>query len=65
MINIDVESYCQDCYNFEPDVNKVLSDGGKCMTNISCVHAVQCRRFVYYLENKIKREESCPQNKCE
>lgn len=62
MIRVEVEPYCQQCLDFEPDVTKperhmlkgtelVFSD-----TIIQCKHRKRCAGLVRFLERQSKGE---------
>ena len=56
MIRVDVQEYCDCCYDFEPDVtrpNKYLKDGYDEVTVgdtiVRCTHAKRCEAIRRYL----------------
>lgn len=61
MIELYVVDYCQDCREFEPEVEKtdISSWGGpvKHDTLILCKHRYRCNDMVDYLESRMKDEK--------
>lgn len=64
MIVIDVEEYCQECLDFEPDVikaRKQLADWGggyeQTNTQIQCAHRRRCKAIKEYLIRQAKETE--------
>ena len=53
MIRLEVEPYCQNCQNFDAEVNKMYGDDTPVLTVISCVRSAHCARLVRYLEKKM------------
>ena len=62
MIQLDIQPYCEQCYDFEPDVIKprkltdtfgeyILSD-----TIIRCEHAKRCENIRRYLKQQSTKE---------
>lgn len=59
MIRLDVKPYCENCENFDADVEKLYTANGMVLTHIQCSHANQCREIKNYLKNyKEKTDES-------
>lgn len=55
MIKLCVEDYCQNCTDFEPDVETytTVSAGKICnQTNVSCEHRQRCKKLVEYLRKE-------------
>lgn len=59
MIKLDVEPYCCDCCEFDPDVTKAFNrfdaiDGKVVRTDtiVSCSHAKRCETIKRYLERQ-------------
>ena len=56
-IKLQVESYCQDCPNFDVEVEQTELNGfgGTVMreTVIKCENAAQCQRMMEYLKKTI------------
>lgn len=56
MIKLCVEDYCQDCTEFEPDVQKVTLFGGKrdiADTTIFCEHRERCEHIKEFLSEGV------------
>lgn len=52
MIYLDVEPYCKDCPNFEPDITKNSIRGAfTCDTRIRCEHQRKCECMYAHLLN--------------
>ena len=64
MIRVDVEDYCQQCLDFNPDVTKpeklYSGDGDITLgdTVIQCKYRKRCAGIKRYLENQSKSEVS-------
>ena len=61
MIRLEVEKYCQNCPEFEPDVVKFQLgfDNDPTTTNdtrIMCEHREHCERIFSYFEDRYKKE---------
>lgn len=56
MIDLQIQEYCQDCFEFEPEVDKTISYDGygeeKCNNNVYCVNRDKCERMISYLQKK-------------
>ena len=57
MISLQVENYCQDCPNFEPECCKCYANDHAYMTLISCVNRGLCANLKQYIEEQIARKE--------
>lgn len=64
MIRLEVEPYCQDCLDFEPDVTKptrmYAADevvGALGDTVVRCEYRNRCRAVKRYLEQQMKGEQ--------
>ena len=60
MIKLEVEEYCQDCLDFNPDVIKperIRTEGGNTYytdTVVQCKYHKRCSGITRYLEQKVK-----------
>lgn len=60
MIRLDVQSYCDKCFDFEPDVIRpgrvLIGDSAVEQTDtiVRCKHARRCEVIKRYLENQMK-----------
>ena len=57
-----VEPYCEDCPNFEADVEQTtfysnLGGCKKCETTIMCVRRSSCACIAEYIESKSKKQK--------
>lgn len=61
MIKLDIEEYCQNCGEFEPDVHVIEFEEfyGTISreTYVKCSHRDRCDSMVYYLKQRIEREK--------
>lgn len=60
MISLDVENYCHNCSEFEPDCQtiKYMSDGKIIVdTLVKCEHKDRCRNIKTYIEQQLVRKE--------
>lgn len=60
MIKLEVEEYCNECPNFEPEVAKINIDGFfkvVCNTNIFCEHRHKCNNIAEYMKAKYERKD--------
>ena len=65
-ISLNVEKYCEDCADFEADVDKIEIDefdgSVRCITTVECKNKDRCASIYYYLlkhaEKKGERDES-------
>ena len=55
-ISLNVEKYCEDCADFEADVEKIrvgdfddFDDSFSCITTIECKNKDRCASMYYYL----------------
>ena len=63
MIKLDVQEYCHDCPDFEPDVVKpeeFYDSNGKYhgmfgSTFVICKHQKICHRFMIYLQGRLSK----------
>ena len=60
MININVEDYCQNCPDFEPEVNKTLLKANNIVistdTFITCKYSDRCKQiYRYIMSNESKK----------
>lgn len=63
-IQLDVEKYCDNCYNFEPSVEKFEMYAGDrvvCQTTITCEHASICKKLEKHLR-KTKEVNTCEES---
>lgn len=56
MIELRVAKYCNNCDEFEPDVDKTYTFGSGAYTTISCVYERRCYEMIRYLKNELKKE---------
>ena len=63
MIKIDVEDYCHECLEFEPDVSKpVVYQAGDSQfifagdTVVRCEHRDRCREIARFFESRNKEQ---------
>ena len=58
-ISLNVEKYCEDCADFEPDVDKIEIDefdgSVRCMTTVVCKNKDRCASMYYYLLNYVEK----------
>ena len=61
MIRLDIQPYCSDCYDFDPDVikpSKMYDETGVVIatsdTVVRCSHAKRCEAIKRYLDQKFK-----------
>ena len=65
-ISLNVEKYCEDCTDFEADVDKIEIDefdgSVRCITTVECKNKDRCASIYYYLlkhtEKKGEKGES-------
>lgn len=55
MIELIVADYCNNCVEFEPEVNTYSSDSDA-YTMISCVHKRRCCEMIQHLKKELKKE---------
>ena len=56
MIELRVAKYCNNCDEFEPDVDKTYTFGSGAYTTISCVHERRCYEMIQHLKKELKKE---------
>lgn len=56
MIELRVAKYCNNCNEFEPDVDKTYGFGVDTYTMISCVHEKRCIEMIRHLNKELKKE---------
>lgn len=56
MIELRVADYCNNCDEFEPDVDKAYSFGSDMYTMISCVHKRRWLEMIQHLKKELKKE---------
>lgn len=66
MIKVEVQPYCSNCPNFEPDVEveKTVLETmnyretiSRCDTYIRCEHANKCKNMMRYLQTEGKKND--------
>ncbi len=59
-ISLDIEKYCEDCADFEPNVDifKVEDYGGSFnyITTIECKNKDRCKSIYHYLLNYLEKK---------
>lgn len=67
MIRLEVEDYCSNCPEFDPDVDRVVTecksfDGDDCITIVdtivTCEHKLRCNSIKKYMESHKKGEKT-------
>lgn len=56
MIQLDVESYCQDCSDFYPIVQRLYADGRVYHQTVTCEHIQHCQKICEYVRQCHERE---------
>lgn len=60
MIKLDVEDYCQECLDFDPEKESVcLYSGDKicqCITTVRCKHRNRCKNIMQWFVKKKEGE---------
>ena len=66
-ISLNVEKYCEDCADFEADVEKIrkirvgdfddFDDSFRCITTIECKNKDRCKSMYYYLLKHAEKKE--------
>lgn len=56
MIELRVAEYCNNCDEFEPDVDTTYGFGSDIYTMISCVHKRRCLEMIQHLKKELKKE---------
>lgn len=59
MIRLEVEDYCQNCIEFDPEKEVIAkqymeSKDEEYLTFVTCKNADKCRRLIKYLKKKIE-----------
>lgn len=62
MIQLDVESYCQDCSDFDPIVQRLYANGRICQQTVTCEHIQHCRKICEYVRQCHERETKGEEN---
>lgn len=60
MISLDIENYCHNCSEFEPDCKTIIymADGKIIVdTLVTCEHKDRCRNIKTYIEQQLARKE--------
>lgn len=57
MIKLDIQDYCHNCPNFEPECTKFYSGDGNCTTSISCENKGVCANIKLYIDKQIAAKE--------
>ena len=59
-ISLDIEKYCEDCADFEPNVDKIEIDefdgSVRCITTVECKNKDRCRSIHHYLLNYLEKK---------
>lgn len=59
MIELKIKDYCQDCPEFDADIDEYLRiDGGAKHTLISCKHEKKCLSIKTHLEKTLGKEQN-------
>lgn len=51
MIHLDVEPYCHDCSDFDPEVQRIYADGAIYGQTVTCEHIRHCRAIYEYIRS--------------
>ena len=51
MIHLDVEPYCHDCSDFDPEVQRIYADGAVYSQTVTCEHIRHCRAICEYIQS--------------
>ena len=61
-ISLNIEKCCEDCADFEADVEKIrvgdfddFDDSFSCITTIECKNKDRCKSMYYYLLNYVEK----------
>ena len=63
-INLQVEGYCENCNEFEPDVDRntyeynsveFLEIVSRTTTTVTCKHAQRCASMVHWLKDEMRK----------
>lgn len=70
MIKLEVAGYCQNCPEFEPEVEKDVQDYSRfdqktlsfvgpryCNTTITCEHAARCQTIRGYIQREVEKKK--------
>jgi hypothetical protein len=59
-ISLSVEKYCENCADFEADVDKIeideFDDSVRCITTVECKNKNRCKSIYYYLLNYVEKK---------
>ena len=59
-ISLNVEKYCEDCADFEADVDKIEIDefdgSVRCITTVECKNKDRCASMYYYLLKHVEKK---------
>lgn len=65
-ISLNIEEYCEDCSDFEADVEKIrkirvgdfddFDDSFRCITTVECKNKDRCKSMYYYLLNYVEKK---------
>lgn len=59
MIELKINDYCQDCPEFDADIDEYFRmDGGAKHTLISCKHEKKCLSIKTHLETVLRKEQN-------
>ena len=56
MIQMDIQSYCEDCPNFDPEVVSIRGTDGYVFTRVTCHCLDVCERIYERAKEDLKRE---------
>lgn len=56
MIKLDVESYCQDCSDFEPMVQRLYAGGTVLDQTVTCENIQHCRKICEHVRRCHEQE---------
>lgn len=59
MIQTNFESYCEDCADLYPVVERLYGDSGVIQQVITCEHARHCRKVAEFYREKGKIDVHC------
>ena len=57
MITLNIEDYCQNCPEFEAEMERLYAGNDICQTNLFCAHREKCRRIQEYV-SRIWKEKA-------
>lgn len=52
MIKLKVQDYCQECKEFNPEVEQIFADDRCCKTIVTCAYAEHCK----YIRSSVCRD---------